>query len=250
MSVDRERPISMPILLAIIPARAGSKGIPGKNKALVGGVPLVEYTVRAAEAAQAVTGIVLTTDDVDILSRYRRRDSVFLVERPAALAQDGSKTSDAVVQALEVYEQAGREIPSALFIAQPTSPLRRAQDIDAAYSLFRRSGSESLVSACKVEAMRHPREMYRLRDDGLGEPLSPEHLGSGGRQSYELLYQRNGAIYLVETAFFRQTGCCMSSTPLIFEMPWERSINIDGPGDLLIARALIESGLVNSGLDP
>ena len=74
-------------LLAIIPARAGSKGVPGKNKALIAGLPLVEYTVAAAEAARSVTGIVLTTDDPDILVQYKKRESVLTVKRPSALAQ-------------------------------------------------------------------------------------------------------------------------------------------------------------------
>ena len=64
------------------------------------------------------------------------------------------------------------------------------------------------------------------------------------RQKYEVLFHRNGAIYIVTTEFFERTGCLMSPTPILYEMPWERSVNIDGNGDLLIARALIESGLL------
>ena len=68
------------------------------------------------------------------------------------------------------------------------------------------------------------------------------------RHDYEPLYQRNGAIYIVSTDYFRREKRLRSFTPLIYEMPWERSINIDGPGDLLIAKALIESGLLNTKL--
>ena len=82
-------------LLAIIPARAGSKGVTGKNKSNVGGVPLIEYTVRSVQASRCVGLIVLTTDDVEILSRYRSRSGVFVVERPAALANDDSRVTDA-----------------------------------------------------------------------------------------------------------------------------------------------------------
>ena len=98
-------------LLAVIPARAGSKRVPGKNKALIGGLPVIEYTVAALEAARSVTGIVLTTDDADILMRYRSRATVFVVERPAALAQDNSSTADAVTHALTAWDMCFRPSP-------------------------------------------------------------------------------------------------------------------------------------------
>ena len=86
------------------------------------------------------------------------------------------------------------------------------------------------------------------REDSRGELFIPAGEGHTNRQSYECLYQRNGAIYIVSTEFFLRTGCLTNQRPFIFEMPWERSINIDCPGDLLIARALIESGLIKTDL--
>ena len=233
-------------LLAIIPARAGSKGVPGKNKVLIAGLPLVEYTVAAAEAARSVTGIVLTTDDPDILEQYKKRESVLTVERPSALAQDDSKTADAVIHALEAWEKAGHEVPSSLFLAQPTTPLRTAADIDAAYKLFEQVAYEPVVSACRVDGIRHPREMYRV-ENGRSSRYVEDNDDRLTRQDYEILYQRNGAVYLVTTEFFRRNLHFRNTTPFIYEMPWERSINIDCTGDLVIARALIESGLHNQG---
>lgn len=231
-------------MLAIIPARAGSKGVPGKNKALIGGRPLVDYTIAALERARAVAGIVLTTDDSDLLAYYRDRASVLTVKRPERLAQDDSTSAEAVEHALEAWQAAGRDIPDAILLAQPTTPLRTVADIDAAYDQFQRTGCESLISACRAEGIRHPSGMYLLKEGrgtayvAGGEPAR--------RQDFETVYQRNGAIYLVTTAFFRRTGRLRSDSPEIYEMPWERSINIDVPGDLLIARALIESGLVKA----
>ena len=94
--------------------------------------------------------------------------------------------------------------------------------------------------------MRHPRDMYRPRQDGRGELFIPDRDDRSTRHSYEVLYQRNGAIYIVSLEYFQQTKRLRSLNPVIFEMPWARSINIDGPGDLLIAKALIESGLVGA----
>jgi CMP-N-acetylneuraminic acid synthetase len=234
----------MTALLAIVPARAGSKGVPGKNKALIKKRPLIDYTITALETSSSVDGIVVTTDDPDILNLYVDHKTLFLVRRPLELATDTATTSDAVSHSLDLWEAAGRGKPETIFLAQPTTPLRTAIDIDAAYELFLTSGAESLISACRVEGMRHPRDMYRLRKDGHGELFIPDPLDRITRHDYEPLYQRNGAIYMVRLDYFQREGRLRSLTPVIYEMPWERSINIDGPGDLLIAKALIESGLL------
>ena len=232
-------------LLAIVPARAGSKGVPGKNKALIAGLPVIEYTVAALEESRAVSGILVSSDDSDILALYRDREAVLTVERPAALARDDSSTGDVVAHALEAWAATGRVPPDAILLAQPTTPLRTACDIDGAFDLFERRGREPVISACCVEGIRHPCVMYRMSDHGRGVLYEAEPSDHRPRQSFEVVFQRNGAIYLVTTAFFRSTGRLRNATPLIYEMPWERSINIDGPGDLLIAKALIESGLLN-----
>jgi CMP-N-acetylneuraminic acid synthetase len=233
-------------LLAIVPARAGSKGVPGKNKAPIKGRPLIDYTVAALKASKSVDGILITTDDEDILKLYAGRDDIFLLRRPAELATDTATTSAAVKHALQAWEAAGRGRPEAIFLAQPTTPLRRAADIDAAYKLFRDTGGTSLISCCRVDGMRHPRDMYRKRADGHGEIFIADPHDRTTRHDYEELYQRNGAIYMVSLTYFANEARLRSFTPVIYEMPWERSINIDGPGDLLIAKALIESGLVGT----
>lgn len=234
----------MTTLLAIIPARMGSKGVPGKNKALIGGVPLIEYTVAALEASNAVTSILITSDDPDILGRYRDRKGIFVVERPAALARDDSPTSEAVTHALAVWERSGAEPPEVIMIAQPTTPLRRAADIDAAFELFQTSGVDSLISACRAEGTRHPHFMFRMGEGKRGIPYVQNSSVPSRRQDLEPIYQLNGAIYFVRARYFRSTGKLRGDDPVLYEMPWERSINIDTPGDLMIAKALIESGLV------
>lgn len=231
-------------MLGIIPARAGSRGVPGKNKALIAGRPLIDYSVSVLEAAPSISGIVVTTNDEDILSFYQDRKTVFLVERPAELATAEATSSDAVAHALDTWINAGRDVPPTLLLAQPTSPLRTVSDVETAYLLFQKSGKESLISCCLAEGMRHPRDMYRMDSTGCGEIFIEETSYGHRRSDYEKLYQRNGAIYIVTTEYFQRTGRLRSETPVIYEMPWERSINIDIPGDLLIAKALLESGLL------
>jgi len=235
----------MTTLLAIVPARMGSKGVPGKNRALIGGVPLIEYTVAALEASQAVTSILISSDDPDILSLYCDRTGVVIVERPAALAQDDSTTAEAVTHALIEWDRSGHQVPDVIMIAQPTTPLRQAGDIDAAFELFENSGADSLISACRAEGIRHPQLMYRVGEKGRGTRYLAGTEKPSQRQDFEPIYQLNGAIYFVRTSYFHSTGKLCADNPVIYEMPWERSINIDTPGDLLIAKVLIESGLAD-----
>ena len=231
-------------MLAIIPARAGSKGVPGKNKAPIAGRPLVDYTVAALVRARSVTGIILSTDDEELLALYRDRPGIFVLKRPKRLAADDSTTADVVAHALDAWRADGRDIPDALFVAQPITPLRTAADIDAAFELFKRTGCESLISACRQRASAIRAgciawgRASSARAPFLAEPEPTR------RQDFETVYQRNGAVYLVTTEFFLRTGRLRSDNPVIYEMPWERSINIDVPGDLMIARALIESGML------
>ena len=191
-------------LLAVVPVRAGSKGVPGKNKAIVAGVPLVEYAVPAVQAAASVAAVVLTSDDDDILDRYTGRAGVFVVRRPAALASDTASSSDTVAHALEQWEAAGGWSPHALILVQATTPLRTAADIDGAYDLFTRSGGEAVLSACRVDGIRHPRVMYLVRGDGRSELFVPDETDRMTRHDYETLYQRNGAVYIVSTDYFRR----------------------------------------------
>jgi CMP-N,N'-diacetyllegionaminic acid synthase len=229
-------------LLAIIPARAGSKGVPGKNRANIGGKLLIEYSIDAALVSRAVSGILVTTDDPVILEYCENREGVFVVARPDELSLDNSKTADVVSHAIKAWEAGGGASPQSILLAQPTTPLRSADDIDEAFKLFKKYERRSVVSACKVDGIRHPRVMYRMNPDSISATLYvSDNDDRLQRQDYEQLYQRNGAIYLFALDYFYRTGRLFSEDPVIYEMPWERSINIDGPGDLIIAKSLIES---------
>lgn len=236
MSTTSDGPV-----LGIIPARAGSKGVPGKNREIIGGRPLIDYTTSALRASRSVSGILITTDDEFILDYYSEDQDLQLRRRPARLATDTASSADAVADALANWPG---ELPSTIVLAQPTTPLRLASDVDRALEVFRTLRLDSLVSVCRVEGMRHPMDMYRRDSEGGGQPYLEAGVGVHRRDSYEELYQRNGALYVVTTEYFQATGRLRSERPFLFEMPWERSINIDTHGDMAIARALVESGFV------
>jgi N-acylneuraminate cytidylyltransferase len=216
--------------VAIVPARGGSKGVPGKNKRLVGGQPLIAYTLDAARAAEKLDRIVVTTDDPEIADLARAAGAE-VVERPSRIAADDSPVIDAVLHALESL---GIEDPSALVLLQPTSPLRTASDIDAAIELFERTGTP-VCSVCRA-GDAHPARMYRL-EEGVMRPVMPE-LASHRRQDLPVLFHRNGALYIVgpEQLRARQIIC----DPMVpYEMDEERSVNIDTELDLMVLEALL-----------
>ena len=164
------------------------------------------------------------------------------------LATDTASSSDTVAHAVDQWEASGGWPPNALILVQATTPLRTGADIDSAYDLFMRFEGETVISVCRVDGIRHPRVMYRMRENGSSDLYVPDEVDRMTRRDYETLYQRNGAIYIVSMDYFRRENRLRSRTPVLYEMPWERSVNVDGSGDLLIARALIESGLVKTEL--
>jgi CMP-N,N'-diacetyllegionaminic acid synthase len=220
----------MPECVAIIPARGGSKGVPGKNKRLVGGKPLIGYTLEAAKASARLDRIAVTTDDPEIAD-LARAAGVEVVERPSNIAADDSPVIDAVLHALEALALVD---PAALVLLQPTSPLRTAQDIDAAIGLFERTGTP-VCSVCQV-GDAHPARMYRA-EDGVLRPVMPE-LATQRRQDLPVLFHRNGALYIVGPEQLRERQIiCDPMVP--YEMDAERSVNIDTELDLIVLEALL-----------
>ena len=169
------------------------EGSSGKEYDKDRGRPLVDFTV--AVESISIGAILLTTDDREILDLYVNRKRVFLVERPRELATDTAATSAAVEHALQSWEAVGHDPPRALLLAQPTTPLRTAADIDAAYHLYLDSGAQSVVSACRVDGMRHPKDMYRLRVDRSAELFIPDPHDRTTRHDYESLYQKRSHLY-------------------------------------------------------
>jgi len=218
--------------VAIIPARAASKGVPGKNKRVVNGKPLIVYTLEAAVAASSLDRVVVTTDDPEV-AVISRAAGAEVVVRPSNIARDDSPVIEAVLHALEALGIADLK---ALVLLQPTTPLRTVQDIDAALALFERRGLP-VCSVCKVDDA-HPARMYRL-DDEIMHSLMPEAAGMR-RQDLPPLVLRNGAIYIVGPEQLR-AGRIINDPMAGYEMPPERSVNIDSELDLLVLEALLGS---------
>ena len=220
----------MPERVAIIPARGGSKGVPGKNKRMVGGRPLIAYSIAAARQAASIDRVVVTTDDPEI-ARIAGIEGAEVVERPAAIAGDESPVIDAVVHALDSL---AIHDPAAVVLLQPTSPMRSGADIDTAVALFEGEG-RPVCSVCRAEDA-HPARMYRI-EDGRLVSLMPE-LAAQRRQDLPPVYHRNGAIYIVGPEQIARREI-ITSDMAPYEMPGESSVNIDTELDLLLFEAVL-----------
>jgi CMP-N,N'-diacetyllegionaminic acid synthase len=168
-------------VLGLIPARGGSKGIPRKNLAEVGGKPLLAWTVEAARAASELTRVVVSTDDDEIAAAA----GVEVLHRPAELAADDTPMLDVVRHAV------GELSPDVVVLLQPTSPLRRAEHIDACVRLLLESGADAVVSVVEVP--------HRYRPDSLMDVVDARVVPRGSartRQEKGLVYARNGPAVL------------------------------------------------------
>ena len=224
-------------ILAIIPARAGSKGVPNKNLLSVGGVPLVGRAIQVGLGASCRPHIVVSTDSPQIAEYATRSGVPTPLLRPAELSSDDATTASVVQYELtRTSEETGQTFDHILLL-QPTAPLRKVSHVDAAMARYSQSGASSLVSVCDVGGL-HPDCMYR-QNGGFLEKLTPSRPGVR-RQNFEPLYIRNGAIYIVSVAHFIQTGQLVSDNPAYYQMDRADSINIDEPIDLSFAEVLIK----------
>ncbi|MEM9823701.1 MAG: acylneuraminate cytidylyltransferase family protein, partial [Bacteroidota bacterium] len=146
-------------ILGLIPARGGSKGIPGKNIKRLGGKPLIEYAIAAGLASRAIERVVVSTDDETIAQLSRQLGAQVPFIRPADLATDQSPTIDTVIHAITFFQDQGVEF-DAVCLLQATSPFRSAEDIRNAIHTFRQSGADALISVREVPHTYNPHWVF------------------------------------------------------------------------------------------
>ena len=223
-------------VLALIPARGGSKGLPGKNVAPLGGRPLIAWTVAAARGSAFVDEVVVTTDDDAIAQAAVAAGARVPFRRPAALAADEARMGDVVAHALEALA-AGDAPYGWLLLLQPTSPLRTATHIDEAFARLRASAGRAVVSVCEAE--HSPRWTASLPPDGnmagFGDPAATR----ANRQDLGVFYRLNGAIYLTDIEYWRDRQGFLGPATYAYVMAQDDSVDIDRPLDLDLAALLL-----------
>ncbi len=222
-------------ILAIIPARGGSKGLPRKNVRLLRGRPLIYYTIREAKLSKLITRIIVSTEDREIAEISRSYD-VEVQLRPPELSRDETPIIDVILYVIDTLGKIEGYKPDIIVLLQPTSPLRRAVDIDNALKIFMNEECDSVVSVYEA-----PRSLYwSFKIDGkyLKPIFGYEYLAKR-RQELPKLYIPNGAIYVSTPEKLRKYRSFYSPKTFPYIMPYERSIDIDSEIDLLLAETIL-----------
>lgn len=218
-------------VLAIIPARGGSKGVPRKNIREIGGQPLIAWTIKAAQESRYIDRLILSSDDSEIISVAHSFGCEAPFVRPAELAQDGTPGIDPVLHALKACPRHDYVV-----LLQPTSPLRKRCDIDGCIEKTVMCKANACVSV--AEAEQNPYWMYRIDVAGHLSPLL-EGEAITRRQDLPKAYVVNGAVYVAKCEWLLRNQTFLNSETIAYLMPSERSLDIDTERDVAIFNLMV-----------
>jgi CMP-N,N'-diacetyllegionaminic acid synthase len=223
--------------IAIIPARGGSKGLPGKNIRLLGGKPLIAYTIEAALAAHSIQRTLVSTDSVDIAQVARQYGAEVPFLRPTELARDDTPTLPVMQHVIKQLETQEGVNPEVIILLQATSPLRGAEDIDRAVIMLKQTQADSVVSLCAAE--HHPAWIKRVEDGRVFPFLenAPEYTR---RQDLPPVYRFNGAIYVTRRRILLEENRILGRDTRALIMDAESSLDIDSLLDLKLAELVVQ----------
>lgn len=218
-------------ILCIIPARGGSKRLPGKNIKPLNGLPLIGYAIRAAKGSQHIDTVIVSTEDANIAEVARAQGADVPFVRPAELADDSAPTVPVLQHAVRYFEDVGEQFDIIVLI-QPTVPGVEAQDVDAVIEQLVAEGAHSCVSICEI--VDRPEWMYRLGDKNRITPyVENAPLRS---QDMERLYRLNGAVYASLRDILMEKGTIYDNDDCTYVlMPRERSTDIDTELDFMVS---------------
>lgn len=220
-------------LLAIIPARGGSKGIPRKNIKNLAGKPLIGWTIDAAKKASCINRIIVSSEDEEINSVARELGADVPFLRPTELATDNTPGIKPILHAIS-------HLPNYdwVLLLQPTSPLRSAEDIDGIWRFCQDHGAPSAVSICEVG--KHPYWMYKCNSAHRLEPFIDGKPDVTRRQDLPTAYALNGALYLAKIHWLLERKDFIGPETVGYIMPKLRSLDLDTPQDWFMAESLFE----------
>lgn len=234
MAVDKPR------VLAVIPARGGSKGVPRKNIRIVGGKPLIAFTIEAALAVKnQLHRLIVSTDDIEIAEVAKSFGAEVPFMRPADLGGDKVPMVPVLRHAIETVEvMDGISLDWALLL-QPTCPFRAPEDILAALDLAATGGCDSVISVVRVLA-HHPILMKKIENDQLLPFVIDEKEGTRRQDYAPPAYMRNGCIYLARRANIMEHNSIWGQVIRPYIMPEERSVNVDSALDMKLVEFMLQ----------
>ena len=227
-------------ILALIPARGGSKGIKNKNIFPLNGYPLISYSIKASLKSKFIDETIVSTDDYEIAEVSKKYGADVPFMRPVELASDTSKTVDAVIHAIKTLESQKKYF-DVLVLLQPTQPLRISEDIDKAIEKFFENDMTGLVSISQVE--EHPLLMRTINTEGKLSSLLNKN-STCRRQDMENFYIVNGCIYINKISEI-SSDTSFNDNSIGFLMPSSRSIDIDEVKDIRLAEYYIKTEAKN-----
>jgi len=231
---------SQPIVLAVIPARGGSKGVPRKNIRPVGGKPLIAYTIEPALAVKnRLHRLIVSTDDAEIADVAMRYGAEAPFLRPADLGGDRVPMVPVLQHAVRtIEEQDGIQLDWVLLL-QPTCPFRAPQDIQTALDLAEAGGCDSVISVVRVLA-HHPILMKKIEQDQLLPFMIEEKEGTRRQDYTPPAYMRNGSIYLTRRNNLMENNSIWGQVIRPYIMPEERSVNVDSELDMKLVEFILQ----------
>lgn len=212
-------------VLAIIPARGGSKGLPRKNVLDLAGKPLMAWTIEASLNSKYITETIVSSEDDEIL-RIAKQYSAKTIKRPSNLAKDSSSSEEVVKHVLESLDKEFDYI----VLLQPTSPLRTSKDIDDAFELLIKNKASSLISVYEID--NKYLKAFIEDKDGYIEGINNNSYPFIRRQDLPDIYMSNGAIYIIEKKFFIEKNSFYTEKTVPFFMEKSRSVDVDSLVDL------------------
>lgn len=226
-------------VLAVIPARGGSRGIANKNIIEVHGRPLIGYSIEVGlkvKESGLIGELIVSTDSEVIADISRKEGAEVPFLRPDYLSSDTARSVDVMIHAHEFYRKQGHGFDTMLLL-QPTTPLRTVEDIENSLKIYEEANATSLIS-CYLEEYICNNVIYR-KDGNIALSMSDNHNKGGRRQEEEKLYVRNGAIYITDTARMIAEHTVFGDMPCMYVMPKERSVNIDTMDDVEMVRWIL-----------
>ncbi len=221
-------------ILAIIPARGGSKGIPRKNIKKLNGKPLIYYSIDAAKKSKLITDFIVSTDDLEIKEISESYGALVPFIRPKDLSNDKALAVPTIKHSLIYCEQMNNYKYDYVVMLQPTAPLRTHNDIDKCLEKLIKNDADGIISIVDV-GNYHPYKMKKINNDEKLIDFINSGLENPPRQSLPSVFIVNGAVYATKRDVFFNYNTFKGKTCLPFIMPKSRSVNIDEPEDFLVA---------------
>ena len=219
-------------VLAIIPARGGSKRLPRKNVLPFAGKPLIVWTIEAGLKSRYIDKVIVTSDD-DEIQKISLEAGSKIIKRPHKLAKDNTNLNNVIKHAINIFE----EQYDIVMVLQPTSPLRKAEDIDHALEIMDQVKAPAVISVCK--ANKPLNWHFSVQANGTLKHILQNKIISD-REEYESTYIPNGALYISKTEYFKSTNTFYNDLTIAYIMSQEKSVDIDSQFDFAIAETLID----------